>query len=139
MIWIRYDVYWYVYWQSSVLLSIVSNISCFPSRDLMTTYLSTVDRLSDFCDNDGLLAILEMFAASWQQSYGTSLPWGLPKLAYHWMKFALTSLWMQRQQRKKAFQLILRRVFGVCDPRGLKYSFLIRFTFFTLWLVYLNK
>lgn len=61
MIWIRYDVYWYVYWQSSVLLSIVSNISCFPSRDLKTTYLSTVDRLSDSCDNDGLLAILEMF------------------------------------------------------------------------------
>lgn len=50
-----------IYWQSSVLLSIVSNISCFPSRDLKTTYLSTVDRLSDSCDNDGLLAILEMF------------------------------------------------------------------------------
>lgn len=51
----------YIYWQSSVLLSIVSNISCFPSRDLKTTYLNTVDRLSDSCDNDGLLAILEMF------------------------------------------------------------------------------
>lgn len=32
-----------------------------PCQDLKTTYLSTVDRLSDSCDNDGLLAILEMF------------------------------------------------------------------------------
>lgn len=42
--------------------SIVSNNLRFPSRDLKTTYLTTVARLSDSCDNDGLLAILEMFS-----------------------------------------------------------------------------
>lgn len=33
-----------------------------PCQDLKTTYLTTVARLSDSCDNDGLLAILEMFS-----------------------------------------------------------------------------
>ncbi|XP_011419310.3 uncharacterized protein [Magallana gigas] len=43
-------------------MNVVSRNGSLPCQELKTTYLTTVAKLSIQCDNDGLLAILEMFS-----------------------------------------------------------------------------